>query len=179
MVRSLRLNTRIRKIAPFEDGLTDGRRDEKFGTPREQSRAVFGCGSLVVHGYIEDCGKLVIHIIALYGFQAHFLWNHLAVLVREYIILLATHRTDDMTRGCQNTLDKGVLTGRNLCPVRKGVALQVGVEIQQVIPAMGDTVDDDYFGSCLLTDADGLNVGFGSIVFEGEEIGRASCRERV
>ena len=75
-----------------------------------------------------------------------------------------------MTRGCQNTLDKGVLTGRNLCPVRKGVALQVGVEIQQVIPAMGDTVDDDYFGSCLLTDADGLNVGFGSIVFEGEDL---------
>ena len=75
-----------------------------------------------------------------------------------------------MSGGCQNTLDKGVLTGRDLGPVGKGVALQVGVEIQQIIPAMGDAVDDDYLGSCLLTDADGLNVSFGSIVFEAEDL---------
>lgn len=173
VVRSLRLNIRLCRlchVAPFEDGLPHSRRDKEFGTPRKQSRAVFGRSGLVVHGYIEDCGKLVIHVIALYGFQAHLLWNHLAVLVREHIILLGTHRTDNMTRGCQNPLDKGVLTGCNLCPVRKGVALQVGVEIQQIIPAMGDAVDDDYLGSCLLANTYGLNVGFGSIVFEGKDL---------
>ena len=35
---------------------------------------------------------------------------------------------------------------------------------------MGNAVDDDYLGSCLLTDADGLDVSFGSIVFEGEDL---------
>ena len=164
------MNTRIRKVAPFQDGLPHSRRDEEFGTPREQPRAVFGCGGLVVHRYIEDCGKLVIHVVTLYGFQAHLLWNHLAVLVRKHIILLATHRADHMSGGCQNTLDKGVLTGRNFGPVGKGVALQVGVEIQQIVPAMGDAVDDDYLGSCLLANTDGLDVGFGSIVFEGEDL---------
>ena len=74
-----------------------------------------------------------------------------------------------MSGGCQNTLDKGVLTGRNLSPVGKGVALQVGMEIQQIVPAMGDAVDDDDLGSFLLTDAYGFDVGFGSIVFEGED----------
>lgn len=170
VVRSLRLNTRIRKIAPFEDGLPHSRCDEKFGTACEQSRAVFGCGGLVVHGDVEDCGKLVVHVVALHGFQAHFLWNHLTVLVRKHIILFRTHRTDNMSGGCQNPLDKGVLTGCNLGPVCKGVALQVGMEIQQIVPAMGDAVDDDYLGSCLLANADGLDVGFGSIVFEGEDL---------
>ena len=164
------MNTRIRKIAPFEDGLTDGRRDEKFGTPREQSRAVFGCGSLVVHGYIQNRSKLVIHVNTLYGFQAHLLGNHLAVLVREHVILLAPHRADHMAGRREDTLDKGILTRRDLRPVRKGVALQVGVEIQQIVPAMGNAVDDDYLGSCLLTDANGLDVGFGSIVFEREDL---------
>ena len=166
----MRLNTRIRKIAPFEDGLTDSRRNEKLGTPREQARAVFGCSGLVVHGYIEDCGKLVIHVVTLSGFQAHLLWNHLAILVREHIILLGTHGTDNMSGRCQNTLDKGVLTGCDLRPVCKGVALQVGVEIQQIIPAMGNAVDDDYLGSCLLANTDGLDLGFGGIVFEGEDL---------
>ena len=173
VVGSLRLNTRLcrlRHVAPFENGLTDSRRDEKFGTPREQSRAVFGRSGLVIHGYIEDCGKLVIHVIALYGFQAHLLWNHLAVLVREHIILFATHGADHMSGRGKDTLDKGVLTGCDLRPICKGVALQVGVEIQQIIPAMGNAVDDDYLGSCLLTDTDGLDVGFGSIVFEGEDL---------
>ena len=166
----MRVNTRIRKVAPFEDGLTDSGRDEELGTAREQSRAVFGCGSLVVHGYIEDCGKLVVHVVALYGFQAHFLWNHLTVLVREHIILFATHGADNMSGRGKDTLDKGVLTGCDFGPVCKGVALQVGMEIQQIIPAMGNAVDDDYLGSCLLTDTDGLDVGFGSIVFEGEDL---------
>ena len=70
----------------------------------------------------------------------------------------------------KDTLDKGVLTGCDLGPVGKGVALQVGVEIEQVVPAMGNAVDDDYLGSCLLANADGLDVGFGSIVFEGEDL---------
>ena len=35
---------------------------------------------------------------------------------------------------------------------------------------MGDAVDDDYLGSCLLTDSYGLDVGFGSIVFEREDL---------
>ena len=173
VVRSLRLNTRLCRlchIAPFENGLTDGRCDEELGTAREQSRAVFGCSSLVVHGYIEDCGKLVIHVITLYGFQAHFLWNHFAVLVREYIVLLGTHCADHMSRRGKDTLDKGVLTGCDLGPVCKGVALQIGVEIQQVIPTMGNAVDDDYLGSCLLANAYGLDVGFGCIVFEREDL---------
>ena len=173
VVRSLRLNIRLCRlchVTPFEDGLPHGRCNEKLGTPREQSRAVFGRGGLVVHGYIQNRGELVIHVVTLYGFQAHLLWNHLAVLVREHVILLGTHGADNMSGGCQNTLDKGVLTGRDLGPVGEGVALQVGVEIQQIVPAMGDAVDDDYLGSCLLTDADGLDVGFGSIVFEGEDL---------
>jgi hypothetical protein len=173
VVGSLRLNTRLCRlchIAPFEDGLTDSGRDEEFGTPCEQPRAVFGCGSLVVHGYIQNRSKLVIHVITLYGFQAHLLWNHLAVLVREHIILLGTHGADHMSGRGKDTLDKGVLTGCDLGPVGKGVALQVGVEIEQVVPAMGNAVDDDYLGSCLLANADGLDVGFGSIVFEGEDL---------
>ena len=67
-------------------------------------------------------------------------------------------------------MDKGVLTGCDFGPIGKGVSLQVGVEIQQIVPAMGNAVDDDYLGSCLLTDADGLDVSFGSIVFEGEDL---------
>nr|DAJ34208.1 MAG TPA: hypothetical protein [Caudoviricetes sp.] len=173
IVGSLRLDTRLCRlcrVAPFEDGLTDSRRDKKFGTPREQPCAVFGCGGLVVHGYIEDCGKLVIHVVALYSFQAHFLWNHLAVLVREHIILFATHGADNMSGRGKDTLDKGVLTGCDFGPIGKGVSLQVGVEIQQIVPAMGNAVDDDYLGSCLLANADGLDVGFGSIVFKGEDL---------
>ena len=106
----------------------------------------------------------------MYGFQAHLLWNHLAVLVREYIVLLGTHCADHMSRRGKDTLDKGVLTGCDLRPICKGVALQVGVEIQQIVPAMGNAVDDDYLGSSLLTDTDGLDVGFGCIVFEGEDL---------
>ena len=75
-----------------------------------------------------------------------------------------------MSGGCQNPLDKSVLTGCDLGPVGEGVALQVGMEIQQIIPAMGNAVNNDYLGSCLLANADGLNVGFGSIVFEGEDL---------
>jgi len=75
-----------------------------------------------------------------------------------------------MSGGGKNPLDKGILTGCDLGPVGKGVALQVGVEIQQIVPAMGDAVDDDYLGFCLLTDANGLDVGFGSIVFEREDL---------
>ena len=171
--RSLRLDTRLCRlchVAPFEDGLSHGRRDEELGTPREQPRAVFGGGGLVVHGNVEDCGKLVVHVVALHGFQAHLLWHHPAVLVREHIILLGTHGADNMSGGGQNTLDKGVLTGRDLGPVGEGVPLQVGVEIQQIVPAMGDAVDDDDLGSCLFTDAYGLDVGFGGIVFEREDL---------
>ena len=35
---------------------------------------------------------------------------------------------------------------------------------------MGNAVDDDYLGSCLLANTNGLDVGFGSIVFEGEDL---------
>ena len=170
---SLRLDTRLCRlchVAPFEDGLSHGRCDEEFGTPREQSCAVFGRGGLVVHRYIQNSSKLVIHIVALYGFQAYLLWNHPAVLVREDVILLGTHGADNMSGGGQDTLDKGVLTGCNLGPVGKGVPLQVGVEIQQIVPAMGDAVDDDDLGSRLLTDAYGFDVGFGGIVFEREDL---------
>ena len=124
----------------------------------------------MVHRYIQNRSKLVIHVVALYGFQAHLFGNHLTILIREHIILLAAHGANNMSGGCQNPLDKSVLTGCDLGPVGEGVALQVGMEIQQIIPAMGNAVDDDYLGSCLLTDTDGLDVGFGSIVFEGEDL---------
>ena len=35
---------------------------------------------------------------------------------------------------------------------------------------MRDTVDDDYLCSCLLTNRDSLDIGFGSIVVECEDL---------
>ena len=68
-----------------------------------------------------------------------------------------------MARGVENPLDKGVLTGRDLGPVGKGVALQIGVEIQQIVPAMRDTVDDDYLHACTFADTDGVDVFLGIV----------------
>ena len=48
--------------------------------------------------------------------------------------------------------------------------MQVGVEIEQIIPAMGDAVNDDYLGPCLFTDTDGLDVGLGRVVGQGENL---------
>ena len=65
--------------------------------------------------------------------------------------------------------------------------MQVGVEIEQIIPAMGNAVDNDNFCPCLFTDADGLDVGLGRVVGQGEnliiaqmsiEIGRTVLRNR-
>ena len=42
--------------------------------------------------------------------------------------------------------------------------------IQEIIPAVRDTVDDDYLGTCLLTNRDSLDVGFGSIVVKCENL---------
>ena len=160
----------LRHVAPFEDGLPHGRSYRELGTTRKEPRSVFGGGGLVVHGDVQHGGELIIHVIALHGLQAHLLGHHLSVLVREDIILLGAHGADDMARGVENALDEGILTGRDLGPVGKGVSLQVGVEIEQIVPAMGDAVDDDDLGPCLFTDTDGLDVGFGGIVGQGENL---------
>ena len=123
------------------------------------------------HVDIEYDGELVVYIVPLYGFQPHFLGDHLAVAFVEHVLLLAPHRTDHMARGIQNPLDKGVLPGRDLGPVGKGVALQIGVEIQQVIPAMGDAVDDDNLHACAFADTDGVDVFLGIVrLREGEHV---------
>ena len=84
-----------------------------------------------------------------------------------------------MARGIQNPLDKGVLPGRDLGPVGKGVALQIGVEIQQVIPAMGDAVDDDDLHASAFADTNGVDVFLGIVrLREGEHIvGSQVCIE--
>lgn len=161
---------RLRHVTPFEDGLPHGRSYRELGTPCKETRSVFGGGGLVVHGDVQHGGKLIVHVITLYGLQAHLLGDHLAVLVREDIILLGAHGADDVARGIENALDEGILTGRDLGPVGKGVSLQVGVEIEQIIPAMGDAVDDDNFCPCLFANTDGLDVGFGRIVGQGENL---------
>lgn len=160
----------LRHVAPFEDGLPHGRGYRELGTPCKEPCSVFGGGGLVVHGDVQHGGELIVHVITLYGFQAHLLGHHLAVLVREDIILLGTHGADDVARGVENTLDEGILTGCDLGPVGKGVTLQVGVEIEQIIPAMGDAVDNDNFGPCLFTNTNGLDVGLGRVVGQGENL---------
>ena len=147
-----------------------GRGYRELGTTREEPCSVFGGGGLVVHGDVQHGGELIVHVITLHGLQAHLLGHHLAVLVRENIILLGTHGADDVARGVENTLDEGILTGCDLGPVGKGVSLQVGVEVEQVIPAMGDAVDDDDLGTRLFTDTDGLDIGLGRIVRQGENL---------
>ena len=84
-----------------------------------------------------------------------------------------------MARGIQNPLDKGVLPGRDLGPVGKGVALQIGVEIQQIVPAVGDAVNDDNLHTCTLADTDGVDVFFGIVrLREGEHVvGSQVCIE--
>ena len=160
----------LRHVAPFEDGLPHGRSYRELGTACKEPCSVFGGSGLVVHGDVQYGGELIVHVIALYGLQAHLLGDHLAVLVREDIILLGTHGADDMARGVENALDEGILTGRDLGPVGKGVSLQVGVEIEQIVPAMGDAVDDDHFGTSLFTDVDGLDICLGRIVRQGEDL---------
>ena len=124
----------------------------------------------MVHGNVQHGGELIVHVIALHGLQAHLLGHHFAVLVRENIILLGAHGADDVARGVENALDEGILTGCDLGPVGKGVALQVGVEIEQIIPAMGDAVDDDHLGTRLFTNTDSLDVGLGGVVGQGEDL---------
>lgn len=41
--------------------------------------------------------------------------------------------------------------------------MQIGVEIQQIVPAMGDAVDDDYLHACTLADTDGVDVFLGIV----------------
>lgn len=160
----------LRHVAPFENGLPHGRSYRELGMPCKEPRSVFGGSSLVVHGDVQHGGELIVHVITLHGLQAHLLGHHFAVLVGEDIILLGAHGADDVTRGVENALDEGILTGCDLGPVGKGVSLQVGVKIEQIIPAMGDAVDDDDFGPCLFTDTDGLDVGLGGVVGQGENL---------
>lgn len=160
----------LRHVAPFEDGLPHGRCYRELGTTCKEPRSVFGGSCLVVHGDVQYGGELIVHVIALYGLQAHLLGYHLAILVREDIILLGAHGANDVTRGVENALDEGILTGCDLGPVGKGVSLQVGVEIKQIIPAMGDAVDNDDFGTRLFTNTDGLDVGLGRVIGQGENL---------
>ena len=160
----------LRQVAPFEDGLPHGRGYREFGTTRKEPRSVFGGSGLVVHGDVQHGGELIVHVITLYGLQAHLLGDHLAVLVREDIILLGAHGADDVARGVENALDEGILTGCDLGPVGKGVSLQIGMEIEQIIPAVGNAVDNDHLGPCLFTDTDGLDVGLGRVVGQGENL---------
>ena len=150
-------------VAPVENLHPDLFRKRKFRLSGEEFRAVFGSQSIVLHVDIKYDGELVVYIIPLYGFKTHFLGDHLAVALVEHILLLAPHRTDHMARGVENPLDKGILPGRDLGPVGEGVALQIGVEIQQVIPAMGDAVDDDYLHACAFADTDGVDVFLGIV----------------
>ena len=160
----------LRHVAPFEDGLPHGRGYRELGTTRKEPRSVFGGSGLVVHGDVQHGGKLIVHVIALYGLQSHLLGHHLAVLVREDIILLGAHGADDVARGVENALDEGILTRCDLGPVGKGVALQVGMEIEQIVPAVGDAVDNDDLGTRLFTDSNGLDIGLGGVVGQGENL---------
>ena len=158
-------------VAPVENLHPDLFSQRKLRLPGEKLRAVLGSQSIVLHVDIEYDGELVVDIIPLYGFKPHFLGDHLAVALVEHVLLLAPHRTDHMTRGVENPLDKGVLPGRDLGPVGEGVALQIGVEIQQVIPAMGDAVDDDYLHASAFADTDGVDVFLGIVrLREGEHV---------
>ena len=98
-------------VAPFEDGLPHGRGYRELGTPCKEPCSVFGGSGLVVHGDVQHGGELIVHVITLHGLQSHLLGHHLAVLVREDIILLGAHGADDVTRGVENALDEGILTG--------------------------------------------------------------------
>ena len=132
--------------------------DGELGAAHEQTCSVFGGLHMVFEVYIQNDGKFIVHAIPLHGFKAHFLRDHLAVLFIEDIILLGAHGTDDMHRRLQDFLHKGILTGCDLGPVCKGIALQSCMEIQQVVPALGDTVHDDYLHACIFTEGDGLDV---------------------
>ena len=45
------------------------------------------------------------------------------------------------------------------------------MEIQQVVPALGDTVHDDYLHACIFTEGDGFDVILrGVITTEGDHI---------
>ena len=166
-------------VAPAENLHPDLFRKRKLRLSGEKFRAVLGSQRIMFHVDIEYDGELVVYIVPLYGFQPHFLGDHLAVAFVEHVLLLAPHRTDHMARGIQNPLDKGVLPGRDLGPVGKGVALQIGVEIQQVIPAMGDAVDDDDLHASAFADTDGVDVFLGIVrLREGEHIvGSQVCIE--
>ena len=48
--------------------------------------------------------------------------------------------------------------------------MKVSVVVQQIIPAMRYAVNDDYLGTRLLADRDSLDVGFGGIVVECEDL---------
>ena len=158
-------------VAPVENLHPDLFCKRKFRLSGEEFRAVLGSQRIMFHVDIEYDGELVVYIVPLYGFQPHFLGDHLSVAFVEHVLLLAPHRTDHMARGVQNPLDKGILPGCDFGPVGKGVALQIGVEIQQVIPAMGDTVDDDYLHACAFADTDGVDVFLGIVrLREGEHV---------
>ena len=73
----------------------------------------------MVHGDVQHGGELIVHVITLYGLQAHLLGDHLAVLVREDIILFGAHGADDVARGVENALDEGILTGVTLAQLAK------------------------------------------------------------
>ena len=158
-------------VAPVENLHPDLFCKREFRLSGEKLRAVLGSQRIVFHVDIEYDGELVVYIIPLYGFKTHFLGDHLAVALVEHVLLLASHRTDHMARGVQNPLDKSILPGRDLGPVGEGVALQIGVEIQQVIPAMGDAVDDDDLHASAFADTDGVDVFLGIVrLREGEHV---------
>ena len=126
---------------------------------------------MVFEVYIQDDGKFIVHAIPLHGLKAHFLRDHLADLFIEHIILLGAHGTDNMHGRLQDFLHKGILSGCDLGPVCKRVALQSCMEIQQIVPALGDTVNDDYLHACIFTEGDGFDVILrGIITTEGDHI---------
>ena len=71
----------------------------------------------------------------------------------------------------EDFLHKGILPGCNFGPVCKGVALQSCMEIQQIVPALGNGIHDDYLHACIFTEGDGLDVILrGVITTEGNHI---------
>lgn len=159
------------EVTPIQDGLADFRGNGEFGTAHEQTCSVFGSLHMVFEVYIQDDGKFIVHAIPLHGFKAHFLRDHLTVFFIEHIILLGTHGADDMHRRLEDFLHKGILTGCNFGPVRKRVALQACMEIQQVVPTLGDTVYDDYIHTCIFAECDSFDVILRGVVSaEGNHI---------
>ena len=75
-----------------------------------------------------------------------------------------------MSRRCKDTLYKGVLSRCYLRPISKRVALQVSMEVQQIIPAVRYAVDDDYLCSRLLAYTYSLDICFGSVVVKSENL---------